>query len=117
VEDRIPINIDINAEAAKLTMFRGRTPQTTFAERKGSAVPYGPCRLSRRQRTFSCHGTRTTDIRSFRLVSLAVLQCWRTGSTPVLDSGNLSLGVHDDQLSEITKGHQEAILVDGGFAR
>jgi quercetin dioxygenase-like cupin family protein len=30
--------IDLNAEAAKLTMFRGRTAQTTFAERKGSAV-------------------------------------------------------------------------------
>ncbi len=34
----MPTIIDINAEAAKLRMFRGRTPQTTFAERKGSAV-------------------------------------------------------------------------------
>jgi mannose-6-phosphate isomerase-like protein (cupin superfamily) len=34
----MPIIMDINAEAAKLTMFRGRTPRTTFAEREGSAV-------------------------------------------------------------------------------
>ena len=30
--------IDVNGEAAKLRMFHGRTPRTTFAERKGSAV-------------------------------------------------------------------------------
>ena len=30
--------IDLNAECAKLTMFRGQTPQTTRAERKGSAA-------------------------------------------------------------------------------
>jgi len=30
--------IDLNAEAAKLTMFRGQTPQTTRAERKGSTT-------------------------------------------------------------------------------
>ena len=34
----LPTIIDIDAEAAKLSMFRGRTPRTTFAERKGSAV-------------------------------------------------------------------------------
>ena len=34
----MPTIIDLNAEAAKLTMFRGRTPQTTCAERKGSAA-------------------------------------------------------------------------------
>ena len=33
--------IDLNAEAANLTMFRGRTPQTTFAERRGSAAQLG----------------------------------------------------------------------------
>src|SRR6266436_4493938 len=35
VEGGMPTIIDLNAEAAKLTMFRGRTPQTTFAERRG----------------------------------------------------------------------------------
>ena len=30
--------IDLNAEAAKLTMFRGQTPQTTRVERKGSTT-------------------------------------------------------------------------------
>ena len=34
----MPIIIDITAEAAKLTMFRGLTPQTRRAERKGSAA-------------------------------------------------------------------------------
>jgi hypothetical protein len=38
VEGRMPTIIDLNAEAAKLTMFRGLTPQTTRAERKGSAA-------------------------------------------------------------------------------
>jgi len=33
-----PSIIDLNAELAKLTMFRGRTPQSTMADRKGSAV-------------------------------------------------------------------------------
>jgi len=41
VEGGMPTIIDLNAEAAKLTMFRGRTPQTTFAERRGSAVRLG----------------------------------------------------------------------------
>ena len=30
--------VDLNAEVAKLTMFRGRTPQSTMADRKGSAA-------------------------------------------------------------------------------
>jgi mannose-6-phosphate isomerase-like protein (cupin superfamily) len=34
----MPIIIDLNAEAAKLTMFRGETAQTTRAERKGSTA-------------------------------------------------------------------------------
>ena len=34
----MPTIIDVNAEAAKLTMFRGKTPKTTRAERKGSAA-------------------------------------------------------------------------------
>ncbi len=34
----MPTIIDFNAEAAKLTMFRGQTPQTTRAERKGSTT-------------------------------------------------------------------------------
>jgi quercetin dioxygenase-like cupin family protein len=33
-----PSIIDLNAELTKLTMFRGRTPQSTMAERKGSAA-------------------------------------------------------------------------------
>ena len=33
----MPVIIDLDAETAKLSMFRGRTPQTTFAEREGSA--------------------------------------------------------------------------------
>lgn len=36
--------IDITAESGRLTMFRGRTPQTSFAERKGAAVLLGPYR-------------------------------------------------------------------------
>src|SRR5260221_5745395 len=38
MESRSPTIIDLDAEAAKLTMFRGLTPQTTRAERKGSAA-------------------------------------------------------------------------------
>jgi quercetin dioxygenase-like cupin family protein len=34
----MPTIIDLNTEAAKLTMFRGQTPQTTRAERKGSTT-------------------------------------------------------------------------------
>jgi mannose-6-phosphate isomerase-like protein (cupin superfamily) len=33
-----PTIIDLNTELAKLTMFRGRTPQSTMADRKGSAA-------------------------------------------------------------------------------
>jgi mannose-6-phosphate isomerase-like protein (cupin superfamily) len=33
-----PSIIDLNAELAKLTMFRGRTPQSTMADRKGSSA-------------------------------------------------------------------------------
>src|SRR5215831_10515878 len=40
----MPSIIDVNAAAAKLRMFRGRTPQTTFAEREGSAVRLGTYR-------------------------------------------------------------------------
>jgi hypothetical protein len=35
---RLPSIIDLNAELAKLTMFRGRTPQSTIADRKGSGA-------------------------------------------------------------------------------
>lgn len=34
----MPTIIDVNAAAAKLTMFRGKTPKTTRAERKGSSA-------------------------------------------------------------------------------
>jgi mannose-6-phosphate isomerase-like protein (cupin superfamily) len=37
-EDDMLSIIDLNAEAAKLTMFRGQTPQTTRVERKGSTT-------------------------------------------------------------------------------
>jgi quercetin dioxygenase-like cupin family protein len=40
----MPAIVDVNAEAAKLTTFRGRTPQTTFAEREGTAAQLGPYR-------------------------------------------------------------------------
>jgi quercetin dioxygenase-like cupin family protein len=40
----MPTIIDVNGEVAKLRMFRGRTPQTTFAERKGSTVQFGTYR-------------------------------------------------------------------------
>ena len=40
----MPTIIDAHAEAAKLTMFHGRTPTTTFAERKGTAVQLGTYR-------------------------------------------------------------------------
>ena len=38
MENRPPSIIDLNAELAKLTMFRGRTPQSTMADRKGSGA-------------------------------------------------------------------------------
>jgi len=39
-----PTIIDLHAEAAKLTMFRGQSPQTTRAERKGSTALLAPYR-------------------------------------------------------------------------
>ena len=44
MESKTPSIIDLNAELAKLTMFRGLTPQTTRAEQKGSAAQLGPYR-------------------------------------------------------------------------
>src|SRR3984893_4231755 len=38
MESRTPSIINLNAELAKLTMFRGRTPQSKMADRKGSAA-------------------------------------------------------------------------------
>ena len=38
MDSQTPAIIDLDAELSKLTLFRGRTPQTTFAERKGSAA-------------------------------------------------------------------------------
>jgi mannose-6-phosphate isomerase-like protein (cupin superfamily) len=38
MKSRAPSIIDLNAELAKLTMFRGRTPQSTMADRKGSGA-------------------------------------------------------------------------------
>ena len=38
MESRTPSIIDLNAELAKLTMFRRRTPQSTMADRKGSGA-------------------------------------------------------------------------------
>ena len=37
-DGKTPSIIDFNAELAKLTRFRGRTPQSTMADRKGSAA-------------------------------------------------------------------------------
>jgi mannose-6-phosphate isomerase-like protein (cupin superfamily) len=44
MESRTPRIVDLNAELAKLTIFRGRTPQSTMAERKGSAARLAPHR-------------------------------------------------------------------------
>jgi len=44
MEARTPSIIDLNAELAKLTIFRGLTPRTTRAERQGSATLLGPYR-------------------------------------------------------------------------
>ena len=38
MESKTPSIIDLHAELAKLTMFRGRTPQSTVADRKGSST-------------------------------------------------------------------------------
>lgn len=37
-ESRAPEIVDLNAEVAKLTMFRDRTPRSTMADRQGSAA-------------------------------------------------------------------------------
>ena len=37
-ESRVPDIVDLNAEVAKLTMFQGRTPRSTMADRQGSAA-------------------------------------------------------------------------------
>jgi mannose-6-phosphate isomerase-like protein (cupin superfamily) len=39
-----PTVVDLDAEVAKLSMFRGLTPQTTFAERRGSGALLAPYR-------------------------------------------------------------------------
>jgi mannose-6-phosphate isomerase-like protein (cupin superfamily) len=39
-----PRIVDVNAELAKLTMFRGRTPRSTMADRKGSGAQLAPYR-------------------------------------------------------------------------
>jgi quercetin dioxygenase-like cupin family protein len=44
MERRTPMIVDLNAELAKLTMFRGLTPWTTREERRGSATLLGPYR-------------------------------------------------------------------------
>jgi len=44
MESRAPSIIDLDAELAKLTMFRGLTPRTTREERRGSATLLGPYR-------------------------------------------------------------------------
>ena len=44
MESKTPTIIDLNAELAKLTMFRGLTPQTKRAERRGSGTQLGPYR-------------------------------------------------------------------------
>jgi mannose-6-phosphate isomerase-like protein (cupin superfamily) len=38
IKSQMPSIVDLNAELAKLTMFRGRTPQSTIGDRKGSAA-------------------------------------------------------------------------------
>jgi mannose-6-phosphate isomerase-like protein (cupin superfamily) len=44
MERRKPSIVDLDAELAKLTMFRGRTPQSTMTERKGSSARLAPYR-------------------------------------------------------------------------
>jgi len=39
-----PSIVDLSAELAKLTMFRGRTPQSTMADRRGSGARLAPYR-------------------------------------------------------------------------
>ena len=44
MESRTPTVVDLTAELAKLTMFRGLTPWTTREERRGSTTLLGPYR-------------------------------------------------------------------------
>jgi mannose-6-phosphate isomerase-like protein (cupin superfamily) len=44
MESKTPTIIDLTAELAKLAMFHGLTPTTTFAERRGSGAVLGPYR-------------------------------------------------------------------------
>jgi mannose-6-phosphate isomerase-like protein (cupin superfamily) len=44
MRDMAPSIVDLNAELAKLTMFHGRTPQSTIADRKGSSARLAPYR-------------------------------------------------------------------------
>ncbi len=44
MRDLAPSIIDLNAELAKLTMFHGRTPQSTIADRRGSSARLAPYR-------------------------------------------------------------------------
>jgi mannose-6-phosphate isomerase-like protein (cupin superfamily) len=44
MEARTPSIIDLNADLAKLTMFHGRTPASTMADRRGSAARLAPYR-------------------------------------------------------------------------
>jgi len=44
MQSRTPSIVDLSAELAKLTMFRGLTPRTTREERRGSATLLGPYR-------------------------------------------------------------------------
>jgi uncharacterized cupin superfamily protein len=44
MEKRMITLIDLNAELGKLTMLRGRTPQTTSEERKGTSAQLAPYR-------------------------------------------------------------------------
>ena len=43
-QGRLPSVVDLTAEVAKLTMFRGRTPQSTMADRQGSGARLAPYR-------------------------------------------------------------------------
>src|SRR5438067_1952391 len=44
MESKTPSIIDLNAELTKLKIFRGRTPQSTMADRKGSGGRLAPYR-------------------------------------------------------------------------
>ena len=61
MESRTPSIIDLNAELAKLTMLRGRTPQSTMADRNGrqrdQANPASTSWLFRAFGDASCTGT------------------------------------------------------------